>query len=182
LGVRAQRVVLLRHGSAPRTTSGKIRRLACRTMLESGDLRALAEWQSEASPPPLAAGTLPDATRISDWVARWLAARLVLDAANLDTARPLQDFGLDSMAAIERVYALEDWLRLPIDATQLWRTATVQALAEHLAGALREPAAGPAAPEAAQAVAATLDHLVHSVESLSDDEVAAEFERRIGRG
>jgi acyl-CoA synthetase (AMP-forming)/AMP-acid ligase II/acyl carrier protein len=178
LGVRAQSLTLLRHGSAPRTTSGKIRRLACRTMLESGELRTLAQWlAADAAPPDNSAGA-PDASRIRAWIARWVAARHAIDPEALGGDVPLQEFGLDSMDAIELVYALEDWLRLPLDATLLWRAATLDALAIEIERTLQaRPEAAPASTH--PTTPASLDALLQGIEALSDDEVSAEFERRM---
>jgi hypothetical protein len=91
---------------------------------------------------------------------------------------PLQEFGLDSMDAIELVYALEDWLRLPLDATLLWRAATLDALAIEIERTLQaRPEAAPASTH--PTTPASLDALLQGIEALSDDEVSAEFERRM---
>jgi acyl-CoA synthetase (AMP-forming)/AMP-acid ligase II/acyl carrier protein len=176
LGITAQSLALLRAGSAPRTTSGKLRRLACRQMLDAGELRALARWDCADVPLPEPAGAPPDAARIRAWIARWVAARHALAEDAIDPQRPLQDFGLDSMEAIELVYALEDWLHLPLDAALLWRTGTLQALAEHLEAMLHgrpQHTAEPPVPGTA------IEGLLDGIAQLSDEDVEAQFERRI---
>jgi acyl-CoA synthetase (AMP-forming)/AMP-acid ligase II/acyl carrier protein len=176
LGVRAQALELLRHGSAPRTTSGKIRRLACATMLASGELRPLARWQSDDTPLPERSATPPDAARIRAWVARWVGARQAIDATAIDPQQPLQEFGLDSMDAVELIYALEDWLGVSLDATLLWRASTLQALAQAIEQTLQTR---PPPEVATEPPPSTLESVLTGIESLSDDQVSSEFERRI---
>ncbi|MFT7669022.1 MAG: acyl-CoA synthetase (AMP-forming)/AMP-acid ligase II [Planctomycetota bacterium] len=55
-GIQVRRVVLVRHASIPKTSSGKIRRRKCRTMLAEGQLSELHPKASESPPsaPPTA--------------------------------------------------------------------------------------------------------------------------------
>jgi amino acid adenylation domain-containing protein len=51
LDLVVSRVVLVESGSVPRTTSGKIRRSACRELWERGDLQQVGEWARPGAAP-----------------------------------------------------------------------------------------------------------------------------------
>jgi acyl-CoA synthetase (AMP-forming)/AMP-acid ligase II/acyl carrier protein len=52
-------IVLIRHASLPRTTSGKAQRHLCRQQFEAGELNVLAEWRRVERPEAEAATTVP---------------------------------------------------------------------------------------------------------------------------
>ncbi|MCC7265696.1 MAG: thioester reductase domain-containing protein [Candidatus Latescibacteria bacterium] len=85
----AHTVVLLRPGTLPRTSSGKVQRHACRTAFLEGALAALATHR--------AAGTDKDNTELRDQIARLLG----LAPAQLLPDQPLHSQGLDSLRAVE---------------------------------------------------------------------------------
>lgn len=182
LGVHAEMIALLRAGSAPRTTSGKIRRRTCSDLLASGTLKPAARWHSGA-----AAGVaddlrrgLPDDVRIRAWIVRWLSDRLGIDAAKMSDDQPLQSLGLDSIGSVELAFALEDWLHLRLDETILWRTPTLSTLSRELSRLLDQSACGDAAaPAADEPPLPVVEAIVRRVEGLGDAEVENQFETRI---
>lgn len=100
-GIEPARVVLVRPGAIPRTTSGKIRRRACRQMLQAGDMSAVADW---SAPSPT------DGQPCADEVADWLADQVQSLLARGDTVRsdvPLVTLGLDSLAILRLIEAIE---------------------------------------------------------------------------
>jgi len=121
-------VVLVRFGSLPKTSSGKLQRHACRDAFLEGTLRVVAQWRSwsEGVPigdwanwqddetPDLDEGIDPQTTRVVleqvRAVARDRATELSLDTN-------IVDLGLDSLERMEIVAALEEIYggRLPSD-------------------------------------------------------------------
>jgi 8-amino-7-oxononanoate synthase/acyl carrier protein len=117
-------VVLVRYGSIPKTSSGKIQRHACRDEFQSGTLQVMAEWRAweaadekiaaTAAPPHAAAvePALPDqeispaiAQIVMDHVraiAKERAKRLSLET-NIVT-----DLGLDSLERLQIASSLEE--------------------------------------------------------------------------
>ncbi|HEY7213223.1 MAG TPA: condensation domain-containing protein, partial [Thermoanaerobaculia bacterium] len=120
--IAVEEVVLLRSGTLPKTSSGKVRRQACREGYLAGSLAvvgrsALAERDRAEGIKALGSATPRDAIRSE-------AARVLrLDAGRLASDQPLVALGLDSLAAVE--------LKAGIEA----RTGAVLSLAGLLSGA-----------------------------------------------
>ncbi len=152
-------VALLRPGSMPKTTSGKLKRLECNRMLAAGELEPLHEWRlpSPEIPSP-AAGETAAHPRIEGcdreqrvdgilaWLRRQLADALGCPMEEIAIQEPFVRFGLDSSSAIELAGQLEAWLGSPAPPTVFWEYPHPLALAEYLAdlAGTDENAAAPA--------------------------------------
>ena len=55
-----------------------------------------------------------------------------IDVHNIDVRKPLNSYGLDSLAIMELSYQLEKWLGYKISPTILYDYPTIEALAKHL--------------------------------------------------
>jgi natural product biosynthesis luciferase-like monooxygenase protein len=127
------RVVFVRPGQIPKTTSGKIQRLAARATLlgpEPGD---------------------PDPDSLRAQVVEWAARRFGLDRAALDAAQPLTALGLDSVKAAELNTYLERQFGYTVPAERIFDGLTVAGLVAEIAAHRAEtpapaPSAQPAAP------------------------------------
>jgi amino acid adenylation domain-containing protein len=147
------RVVLLRPGAVPKTTSGKIQRRGCRAALLAGELEVVFDWAAAAPVPeaeaepvdaPAAAEAAPDAARIRDWLVARIAERVGIGPGEVDPRAPFARWGLDSLAAVALSGELQDWLGRPLPPTLLYDHPSVDRLARALAG---DPAdTGPARP------------------------------------
>jgi acyl carrier protein len=173
--LRVHAIVLLKPGRLPRTSSGKVRRLACRDAFVSGeDLGELA--RSIAPPVPAGAdnadtdgadasadagtsvaqssvvprndGASPaDPAGLERWLAAKLAAAVGVAVTEIDPGEPFARYGLDSASAVALASEIATELHLDLEATLFWDYPTVQALAGHLV-TLRGPD-GPHATKAA---------------------------------
>jgi amino acid adenylation domain-containing protein len=108
-------VVLLRSGTLPRTSSGKVQRHACRAGYLAGTLEtvgrsALASPGEPAGEPPperlerAALLALPEGERraaLEAYLAVEAARRLRLPAGQVEPGMPLSGMGLDSLSAVE---------------------------------------------------------------------------------
>jgi acyl-CoA synthetase (AMP-forming)/AMP-acid ligase II/acyl carrier protein len=136
--VDAYAVVLIRPGSIPKTSSGKIQRGACRVGFTEGSLNVLREWRRPAErpeAPTVPAG--PGASRNESAITAWLVSRLAresgMDPDEIDLGQPFASYGVDSARALLLVGDLETWLGRDLPPIVLWNYPTVEALARHLA-------------------------------------------------
>jgi acyl-CoA synthetase (AMP-forming)/AMP-acid ligase II/acyl carrier protein len=102
-----QRVVLLRPGGLPKTSSGKVQRTRCRDELGRGSLPIVYEWQlSGAGAPPFDFDTesLSQPGVLERQLVDWLQRELSL--TGLTWQSPLTELGIDSLKGVELVNVL----------------------------------------------------------------------------
>jgi len=143
-------LVLIRPLSLPKTSSGKIRRRACREDYLAGRFHAVGSWARrlpEAAAPPARAEEARPASaspgrscaEIEAWLVATLAGQLGLRQEELDRAEPLARYGLGSNEAVRLSAALAAWLGRPVAPTLAYDHPTVAALAAHLSGQEERP-------------------------------------------
>ena len=123
------------------------------------------EWSETATPALRPHTRVPD-ERVVDvvpspslaFILEWLSDEFQLVAGAASSETSLRDHGLDSLAATRLVVALEGHLGRRVDASLLWRSATIGEFASAVDGVRVEPAIVPALPERdAHADARTID-------------------------
>jgi len=144
--VEPHAVVLIRRGGLPKTSSGKVRRRACRELYLSGGLRVLAEWKAAAparddSAAAPAAGPLRDPEELEERLRRGLAARLRVEPESIDAGLPVSHYGLDSLTAIDLIHRVEVEMGVVLPLEALLGGASLRQLA---ASAWRPPDEGEA--------------------------------------
>jgi hypothetical protein len=146
-------VQLLRVGSLPRTSSGKVRRQACRADFLAGRLDAL--WESRPAqavldPPeaPLGRESLiamsprQRGLALEKHLRRHVARGLRLHWRQIDPRRGLGTYGLESLRGRELIAELEDSLELKLSSSTLFNYPSIAELSAHLLRLLRaDPAA-----------------------------------------
>jgi amino acid adenylation domain-containing protein len=154
-------VVLVRAGSVPKTSSGKIRRNACRSDYLAGVLVVLGRSGLPAGQAPeslglaiadlraLAPELRPPAVR--DLLRRQAAHLLHCSPQSLDEEVPLTALGLDSLAAVELRNALETAAGVSLPLSTLLDGASLGRLAAESLDGLADEVAGAPAPAAAPA-------------------------------
>ncbi|WP_424102172.1 type I polyketide synthase [Moorena producens] len=139
-------VVLLKTGSIPKTSSGKIQRRACKQGFLEGSLNVVGQWQrslentpqisssSNALNPQDDSSANPSKTvaEISAWLINKLAEILQLAPEKIDSRQPLAVYGLNSVLAVSIAAELEEWLGLPVVPTIVYDYPSIQALANYL--------------------------------------------------
>ena len=144
--VDARRVVMVRPATIPLTTSGKVQRQACRQMLMEDKITARHDWKQsqlgEAAGsvdlPPLPKRVTPDSVeqaseQIQTWLIAWLRSRDTADSVQVSPDSGFDEYGLDSLAAVELSGELEDWLGLELTPVLAWNYPTPAKLARYLA-------------------------------------------------
>jgi acyl transferase domain-containing protein/acyl-CoA synthetase (AMP-forming)/AMP-acid ligase II/acyl carrier protein len=134
-------VVLLRPGSIPKTSSGKIQRHACKADFLAGSLDVLSHWDRPAEAPETAAAPIagPAADEIRAWLVERIARKLRLPITDLDPREPLARYGLDSLTAVQTAGELEEWLGRPISPVLVYDHPTIDSLSHFLANGVARP-------------------------------------------
>ncbi len=114
-------LVLIRTGSIPKTTSGKIQRTLTRKLHLERSLNVVAEWTWPSTDSFDSAGT----TSVAGMAARLLGR----DAADLDLHAPLFALGLDSLQLFELKSAIERQLGVELQLAHLMNDDGLAALA-----------------------------------------------------
>ncbi len=142
--VQVHEVVLVRAGSVPKTSSGKIQRRLCRELYRADNLTVLgrstvAEGGGEATEDTLQPVLLQedlahlDAVERTAAVERFLRARAAtavgIAAEAIDPAAPLTAYGLDSLAAVELKGAVEAALGVELPLAEVLEGAGTARLA-----------------------------------------------------
>ncbi len=136
-GIRVLDVVLVRSATIPRTSSGKVRRAACRDAYLTDRLPRLAGHAPTTHGSPVSA--VPAGTDLTAGVL------LALDGeSTLPADQPLVALGLDSLRAAQLSAALAAEHALHIDATALLGRTTIADLRTALAGGLSASPGRPA--------------------------------------
>jgi amino acid adenylation domain-containing protein len=138
--VQVHAVCLLRRGSLPKTSSGKIQRHACRAGFLNRTLDVVAEWCDDAGFEDLARTKATPVARqslagIQEWLIEELALRLRIDPAGVDVNRRISEYGLDSLAAVELTHNLQTAFGKTLPITSFLHDASV---AEIVAAAVRQ--------------------------------------------
>ncbi|NDJ18418.1 beta-ketoacyl synthase N-terminal-like domain-containing protein [Myxacorys almedinensis] len=142
-------VLLLKTGSIPKTSSGKIQRHACRKEFLAGSLHPVHQWtlnpgnktvnsftqpltavpRSLTSPQP----AQPVAT-IQHWLVARLAQTLQLEPSEIEVDQPFAYYGLASREAVGLIAELEDWLGCRLAPTLAYDYPSIAALSDYLSG------------------------------------------------
>ncbi|MBT2440934.1 amino acid adenylation domain-containing protein [Streptomyces sp. ISL-36] len=142
-GLAPREIALVRLGTIPRTTSGKIRRSTCRELWASDGLKRVAaaapratttpaQGASGSSAPAAAGSAAPSA--FTESVTEAVAAVLGTPAAELDRAVPLIALGLDSLRAVRLAAALHRSTGAEVPVERLLDGLTTGELADRLDG------------------------------------------------
>ena len=123
LGIHLYALLLVKSHSVPKTSSGKIQRKACRSSFEKGELKIVSEWREDESSSsstldvkaqfgqstkrkgPLSKVDNIDLLR--SWLVTHLSNLLNIAPTELNPAKPLSSFGLDSVQSVTLVGDLE---------------------------------------------------------------------------
>jgi amino acid adenylation domain-containing protein len=133
--IRVHAIALVKPAEVPKTTSGKLQRKVCREMYLGSRLDVVAEWMTTSdydanagiSAPP--AGPLTEEAAI-EWLRSCLGSRLQIGSeAPVDIDRPITQYGLDSLLAMQLMHDIEGALGLTLSVSELLRSPTVKELA-----------------------------------------------------
>ncbi|MFL6196133.1 MAG: amino acid adenylation domain-containing protein [Thermoanaerobaculia bacterium] len=124
--VSVAEVVLIRPETLPRTSSGKVRRSACRELYLQGGLRVLGASRLSGLSAIADAAEVPSGS--PDWLRRAFAAAARVDPYRIDADLPLSASGLDSLAAVELKQAVEEAAGVSLSLAELLEGMTLREL------------------------------------------------------
>ena len=133
-------IVLLKPGQILKTSSGKIRRSACRAAFLDSTLDPLAIWKAPVGSAAAASGAAgPSAGKLSleqieDVIVAKLANAISAKADEIDPAEPFARYGLDSAGAATLSGELEPLVGCDLPLTLFYDYPSPRDLARHLAG------------------------------------------------
>ncbi len=140
--VPIDQIVLIRTGSIPKTSSGKIQRNACRQLFLQDSLEKIAEWSADTTDIPVATDTMsaeptlvlavPTQAALQNWLAAQIARHVQLPLSQIQLDEPFDSYGLDSLIAVQLSGELSEWLGKPVSPTVVYDFPNIQALARHL--------------------------------------------------
>jgi len=126
-------IALLKAGSLPKTSSGKIQRHACRAGFLKGEFEALATWQANVetvdvnSTAPVESNA--DRSAIEQWLVDALATRLRVDPSEIQSDRPVTYYGVDSLMAVELMHTMETSFGVNVTVADLLQSPSLADLA-----------------------------------------------------
>ncbi|MGW8361252.1 amino acid adenylation domain-containing protein [Streptomyces wedmorensis] len=128
--IRLSGLVLVRAGTVPKTSSGKIQRRAARQALLDGTLTVVGEWTAGAVDAPVRPGGDDRGTAaVEAFLSDLVASSLGEGTERPDRDRPLFDLGLDSLTALLVAGRIERELGLDVSDAVFDGDVTIAALA-----------------------------------------------------
>ena len=143
--VQPYAISIVKPGSVPKTSSGKVQRRASRKLFLSNSFEMLAEWrESETVQSSLPAASVVQSPRsveeIEQWLRIQLAARIGVEAAAIDLQKPITHYGIDSLSTIELMHNIETSLGVLIPFTNFYRSPSISEVAGEAARQLSDRA------------------------------------------
>ena len=128
-------VVLIKSGTLPKTSSGKVRRATCRENFLTNSLRVISEWRAPTVDDqkvcvPAAPVELNPQT-IGQWLRLLLTAKLNIEAQLIDD-QPISHYGIDSLLALELAHAVETGLGVKLSLTNFLGNRTLADLTNEI--------------------------------------------------
>ncbi|HEX8091890.1 MAG TPA: condensation domain-containing protein, partial [Blastocatellia bacterium] len=148
--IQTYAVVLLESGSIPKTSSGKIQRHACRARFMAGGLEAVAQSNLNLTSgiQTQALTSLPQSLEeIESGLISQLAAMLSVEPFKIDRSRPIAQFCLDSLMAVELAYGVETSMGVNLPMANFLEDLTIAQVAAQVFSRLTAaPHASPISP------------------------------------
>ena len=136
-------LALLKPGSIPKTSSGKIQRRACRAGFLDGSLSLVHQWSlaDGAAETEKVTAEVDSAltsghslASIQQWLITHISELLGVAARALDAQAPFARYGMNSLLSVSLTGDIQDWLGRKLSPTLTYDYPTIASLARHLAG------------------------------------------------
>lgn len=133
--LQVYQVLLLKPGTLPKTSSGKIQRFLCRETFLARNLPLIASEVIDISPRHHQDYALE---LIQDWICQWLATKLNISVQSINQNESFAAYGLDSLVASQFIQDLESWSGYLLNISTLQSCESIADLAQYLARELNQ--------------------------------------------
>ncbi len=123
-------IALLKPGSLPKTSSGKIQRHACKAKFVNDELAPLAAWRVESA--DATDQRAIGADTIEEWLIDALSARIGVPASEITSERPISYYGVDSLMAVDLTHLIETSFDVSLSVADVLQSSSVAQLAAHI--------------------------------------------------
>jgi acyl-CoA synthetase (AMP-forming)/AMP-acid ligase II/acyl carrier protein len=144
--LQVHRIVLLKPGSVPKTSSGKIQRQECRTQFLRQEWSVVGTWgpqpgeqsseiairEHQKVEPFSRDSQSYDQKDIEEFIIRRLSYWLKVPTQNLDVEETFAHYGLDSSMAVSLIGEVGDYLQTQLDPTIIWDYPNIRSVAKYL--------------------------------------------------
>ncbi|HEU5130551.1 MAG TPA: AMP-binding protein, partial [Pyrinomonadaceae bacterium] len=146
-------IVLLKPGSLPKTSSGKIQRHACKAKFLKEEFEPVETWRVDSADATDKKATSADT--IEEWLIDALAARIGIPASEITSERPVSYYGVDSLMAVDLTHTIETALGVSLSVADLLQSSSLAELAAHISNQTPDSRV---APERVESNEAPLSH------------------------
>ncbi len=116
--VSVHAIVLIKPGSIPKTSSGKIQRRATRMKFLEGTLDVVSQYQATYTSDTTAPESVED---LEGWLSQQFANVLRIDVSQIDLDEPVTRYGIDSLMAIELLHRIQSTLAVDVPLTSFFQ-------------------------------------------------------------
>jgi len=146
--LQAYGVVLIRRGTLPRTSSGKVQRQECRRRYLTHRLSAFISWSGAAAVDVVVPEPRPEGDDLTRWLIETIAARAGIDPTQLEATTPFKDLSLSAERSLLLVRELEVRFARPFPTTLFTDFANIEELISDTLGQYTRRASSAVAPVA----------------------------------
>ncbi|HRI84532.1 MAG TPA: SDR family NAD(P)-dependent oxidoreductase [Ignavibacteria bacterium] len=150
--LQVQSITLIKPGTVPKTSSGKIQRKACLQGVLSGELEIIAEWKngiindyrknvikgnkSESKPETISENNkskfIPDIKNLKQWLVKRLSEMMQINPESIDVSESFAAYGMDSLKAVQLSGELETLLDRHLPDTLVYDYPNINSLSGFL--------------------------------------------------
>ncbi|MCE7993801.1 MAG: AMP-binding protein [Roseivirga sp.] len=134
LELSPQTVALLQPGSLPRTSSGKISRLGAKRLYlaQKFDFLKIERFKPDRAPVASQPGSGISLSQVQEEIMSLVQSSVDATNAGMEADTSVFDLGIDSIAAVDLVAAIEEHFGIDLDASLLWQFDTIEEISWYI--------------------------------------------------
>ena len=129
--------ILIKPGNLPLTSSGKKKRHVCRHQFREGNRAIVGKWEAPLTTENEVFEKTPFRSNwtvesVQTWLISQLAAQVDVQSSQIDVNKPIIQYGLDSLKAVEFVSSIEEHLEVTLPMVTFLEGANIAQIATHV--------------------------------------------------